>query len=418
MSVRSPFIHFLAVSLLAVGITGTAAAQGSTIAMPADAGRGAYLVLAANCISCHTTSSGKAYAGGKAFETGFRFLGKIYSSNITPDRQTGIGAWSEADFVRAMREGVAPGGTHLFPAFPYTAFTKLETADIKAIFAYLRTVPAVRADVPAASFWFRQRWAMALWNTLFLTPGALSAKPDQSAQWNRGFYLVESLGHCGACHTPRNALLAERTELQLTGGVMVSEVEPGKNRSWSAPNLTGAHSGLATWSVEDLKKYLKAGFSRRAGVLGPMNEVVANSLHYLSDSDVAAIAVYLKSLPANGESAQQSLSGAEQASGHAVYEKYCDECHLSSGRGGFRKAPPVAGSPLVQAGSAASLVNVILFGATPAAGLPASLDVWESMAGFKDKLSDQQVADLSNFLRSSWENRGDTVRAKFVAEQR
>jgi mono/diheme cytochrome c family protein len=402
-------VQFLAGCLLALGFAGVQAAQVS---------RGAYLVLAANCISCHTASGGRAYAGGKAFETGFRFLGKIYSSNITPDRQTGIGAWSEADFVRAMREGIAPGGRHLFPAFPYTAFSKLASADIEDIFAYLRTVTPVRAEVPAPSLWFRQRWAMSLWNTLYFTAGALTPKADQSAQWNRGYYLVEALGHCGACHTPRNVLLAERVDSEFTGGVMVGEVEPGQNRSWSAPNLTGAQSGLAKWSLEDLEKYLKAGFSRRAGALGPMNEVIANSLRYLSESDIAAIAVYLKSLPARGEGAQQTLSAAQLASGQGVYEKYCDECHLSSGRGGFRKAPPVAGSPVVQAGSAASLVNVILFGATPAPGLPASLDVWESMRGFRDKLTDSEVSDLANFLRSSWDNRGDSVSAKFVAEQR
>lgn len=409
-------LRFLAASLLALWFTGVQAQ--AAIDIPAQVSRGAYLVLAANCISCHTTATGKAYAGGKAFETGFHFLGKIYSSNITPDRQTGIGAWSEADFVRAMREGTAPGGRHLFPAFPYTAFTKLTTSDLEAIFAYLRTVPSVRAEPPSASFWFRQRWAMSLWNTLSFTEGALAPKPDQSAQWNRGFYLVESLGHCGACHTPRNALLAEREDLKLTGGAMIGEVEPGKDRTWSAPNLTGAQSGLATWSVEDLKKYLKGGFSRRAGVLGPMNEVIANSLRYLTGSDIAAIAVYLKSLPGNGESGEQTLSATQRAAGQAVYDKSCDECHLSTGRGGFRKAPPVAGSPLVQAQSAASLVNVILYGAAPAPGLPASLDVFESMPGFKDKLTDSQVADLVNFLRSNWANRGDAVSAKFVAAQR
>jgi mono/diheme cytochrome c family protein len=411
-------LHSLAASLLAICFAGVCAADSSAAPPSAEVGRGAYLVLAANCISCHTTSDGKAYAGGKAFDTGFRFLGRIYSSNITPDRQTGIGAWSETDFVRAMREGIAPDGRHLFPAFPYTAFSKLAAGDIKAIFAYLRTVAPVRAETPGAGFWFRQRWAMSIWNTLFFTKGELAARTDQSAQWNRGAYLVESLGHCSACHTPRNLLLAERADLEFTGGITVGEVEPGKQRSWSAPNLTGAQSGLAKWPLEDLEKYLKGGFSRRAGVLGPMNEVIANSLRYLTSSDIAAIAVYLKSRPANGESAQQTLSAAARTSGQTIYEKYCDECHLSTGRGGFRKAPPVAGSPLVQAAGAASLLNVILFGAAPASGLPPSLDVWESMPGFKDKLSDTQAADLANFLRSSWDNRGALVRPSFVAEQR
>jgi mono/diheme cytochrome c family protein len=257
-----------------------------------------------------------------------------------------------------------------------------------------------------------------MWNTLFFTEGEVTTNAAQSEAWNRGFYLVETLGHCGACHTPRNVLLAERSEQRLTGGVAVGEVEPGKNRSWSAPNLTSAESGLSRWSLDELEKYLKSGFSRRAGVLGPMNEVIANSLRYLTDSDIAAMAVYLKSLPANGESPQQMLGAAEHASGQALYEQYCDECHLSTGRGGFRKAPPVAGSPMVQASSAASIVNVILYGATPASGLPASLDAWEDMAGFKDKMTDAQGADLANYLRSSWGNRGDHVRASFVAEQR
>jgi mono/diheme cytochrome c family protein len=380
--------------------------------------RGAYLVLAGNCISCHTSQGGKAFAGGKAFETSYRFLGKIYSSNITPDRQTGLGNWSEDDFLKAMRHGVAPGGKNLFPAFPYTAFTKLSTVDIKAIYAYLRTVPAVHSSPPPASFWFRQRWAMSMWNTLFFTEGEITANAAQSQEWNRGFYLVETLGHCGACHTPRNVLLAENSGQRLTGGVAVGEVEPGKNRSWSAPNLTSAESGLARWSLEDLEKYLKRGSSRRAGVLGPMNEVIANSLRYLTDSDIAAMAAYLKSLPANGESPQQTLGAAEHASGLALYEQYCDECHLSTGRGGFRKAPPVAGSPMVQANSAASIVNVILYGAAPASGLPASLDAWEEMPGFKEKMTDAQAADLTNYLRASWGNRGDHVRARFVAEQR
>lgn len=256
--------------------------------------RGEYLVQAANCVSCHTSTDGKAFAGGNAFETTYRFLGKIYSSNLTPDPETGLGSWSEDDFIRAMRNGVAPGGKYLFPAFPYTAFTKLSTADIKAIYAYLRTLPAVRFAPAKASFWFRQRWVMALWNWLFFKPGEAAHDPSQSDAWNRGSYLVEALGHCSACHTPRNLMFAERTDRHLTGGVEVAQVEDGKYRNWSAPNLTSAQSGLAQWSLDDLKKYLKTGYSRRAGALGPMNEVIANSLRHLNDSDIAAMAIYVQ----------------------------------------------------------------------------------------------------------------------------
>ncbi len=262
-----------------------------------------------------------------------------------------------------MRRGVSPGGRHLFPAFPYPSFTKINDADIGAIFAFLRTLKAVRSQPPENGFYFRQRWAMAAWNDLFLEEGAFAADNSRSQSWNRGAYLVEALGHCGACHTPRNVALAERNDAALTGGVQMGEVAPGVLRLWAAPNLTGAQSGLAKWSEEDVRKYLKGGHSRRAGTLGPMNEVITGSLQHLTDEDAAAIAVYLKSLPAKGEVAPAEISDADRTAGRNLYDKHCDECHLSSGRGGFRKAPPVAGSAVVQAPSAASVVNIILYGA-------------------------------------------------------
>jgi len=400
----------LAVALFMVGLC--AADEQSSVQ------RGQYLVQAANCISCHTTKDGKPFAGGNAFETTYGFLGKIYSSNITPDPETGLGAWTEDDFIKAMRHGIAPGGKYLFPAFPYTAFTRLSTPDLKAIYAYLRTVPAVRSTAPQASFWFRQRWVMAVWNWLFFKPGEAAADPSQSDEWNRGSYLVEALGHCSACHTPRNLMFAERTEQHLTGGVEVAEVEAGKNRNWSAPNLTSAKSGLAQWSLDDLKKYLKTGYSRRAGILGPMNEVVANSVRFLTDSDIGAMATYIKSLPAKSESRQQTLTAGEHDAGQDLYDKYCDECHLSSGRGGLRKAPSVAASAVVQTENAASVINVILYGASAAPGTSASSDAWDDMPGFKNKMTDAQMSALINFLRSNWGNRGGRVSPAAIAGQR
>jgi mono/diheme cytochrome c family protein len=380
--------------------------------------RGKYLVGVANCISCHTAKAGSPFAGGRPFRTTYAFLGNIYSSNITPDRDTGIGTWSEEEFIRAMRSGVAPGGRRLFPAFPYTSFTKLGTADVKAIYAYLRTLPAVRSVPPENSIWFRQRWAMRLWNALFFKEGELEPDSTQSADWNEGRYLVEALAHCGACHTPRNVSLEERSGKELTGGSQIDEVEAGKWKTWSAPNLTSADIGLAKWSVDDLKKYLKNGSSRRAGVLGPMNEVIANSLRYLTDADAAAMAQYIKSLPAAGENSHETLSADERAAGQALYDKHCEECHLSTGRGAFRKAPPVAGSPIVQAPDASSLLNVILYGAKPAADIPNALDAWEDMAGYKDKMTDAEIAQLANFLRTAWDNQGSRVSPKAVAAQR
>jgi mono/diheme cytochrome c family protein len=408
---------FSAAALLALWFSGSAMAE-MTAGPVSAVTQGQYLVLAANCRSCHTSKGGAPFAGGVPFETTYGFLGQLYSSNITPDRETGLGAWTEEDFIRAMRHGVAPGGKNLFPAFPYTAFTKLTTADIKSIYAYLRTIPPVRTTAPKASFWFRQRWAMSLWNMFFLNAGEVRPDRAQSDLSNRGFYLVDVLGHCGACHTPRNLFLAERTDERLTGGVELGEVESGKYRMWSAPNLTPAESGLARWSVDDLKKYLKTGYSRRAGVLGPMNEVIASSLRHLNDADIAAMAIYLKSLPAGAESGRQTLSADENTAGQALYDKHCDECHLASGRGALRKAPPVAGSAIVQARNAASLVNVILYSASPAADIPSSKNAWEDMPGFEDKMTSAEVATLANFLRTNWGNRGDRVKPGFVAGQR
>jgi mono/diheme cytochrome c family protein len=380
--------------------------------------RGQYLVGAANCVSCHTAKAGTPFAGGRAFRTTYGFFGDIYSSNITPDRDTGIGAWTEDEFIRAMRSGVAPGGRHLFPAFPYTSFTKLSTADIKAIYAYLRSIPATRFEPPKNSFWFRQRWVMRPWNALFFNEGELASDSSKSQVWNEGRYLVEALGHCGACHTPRNLSLAERTGAEFAGGMLIDEVEAGKNRIWSAPNLTSAETGLAKWSADDVQKYLKNGTCRRAGVLGPMNEVIANSLRYLTDADAAAMALYLKSLPAAGESSHQTLGEDERAAGSALYEKHCEECHLSTGRGGFRKAPPVAGSPIVQHQDAQSLLNVILYGAKPAAENPNVFDAWEDMLGYQDKMTDTEISQLANYLRTAWGNQGGRVSPEAVAAQR
>jgi mono/diheme cytochrome c family protein len=380
--------------------------------------QGRYLVQLANCTSCHTVKGGAGFAGGKAFQTPYAFLGKVYSSNITPDRATGIGSWTESDFVLAMRTGVAPGGKRLFPAFPYPSFTKLTDGDLKAIFAYLRTIPAVSSTPPRNGFWFRQRWALRLWSSWFLRPGVIVGEQRQSPELERGRYLVEALGHCGACHTPRNWLLAERRDAALSGGTQLSEVANDRLRLWSAPNLTAAAGGLAKWSLEDVRKYLKTGNSRRAGLFGPMNEVIANSLRFLSDSDAAAMALYLKSLPANLDSPQQTLADGEMAAGQSLYEKHCEECHLSTGRGGFRKAPPVSGNSVVQTSNPASLINVILYGAAAAPDMPSNPEAWEDMAGFKDKMGDEEIAQLSNFLRASWGNRGSRVLPSAVAAQR
>ncbi|WGR93353.1 cytochrome c [Bradyrhizobium sp. ISRA435] len=265
------------------------------------AAQGRYLAAAGNCISCHTARDGEPFAGNVPFQTPF---GTIYSSNITPDPDTGIGGWTREQFVRAMREGIRADGAHLYPAFPYPAFTILSDEDLDALWTYLRGLPTVARSVRASElrFPFSQRSLMALWNLLFFTPGRFRSDPDKSPEWNRGAYLVRGAGHCGACHTPRNSFGAEKSELALTGGRYMDWVPPGKMRPWSAPNLTGARDGLASWRVSDIEGYLKSGHSPRAGIFGPMNEVVGNSTRHLDDADTHAMAVYLKDLAPAGKS--------------------------------------------------------------------------------------------------------------------
>jgi alcohol dehydrogenase (quinone), cytochrome c subunit len=375
--------------------------------------RGQYLATVGNCISCHTRPGAVPFSGGVLFETLF---GKIYSSNITPDPATGIGRWSAGDLRQAMHEGIAAGGHRLFPAFPYTSFSKTTDADTDAIFTYLRTLTAVRYTPPSNGFLFSQRWALMFWNYLFFDEGRFSPSPTQSTEWNRGAYLVESLGHCGACHTPRNYLMAEEKGSAYQGGHFQDKVAQGKTRRWSAVNLTSAKSGLASWSVSDLEKYLQSGFSMRAGTFGPMNGVIVNSLRKMTPEDVHSMAVYLKSLPPREYTDEAGISPTQLTAGESIYKERCEKCHLASGRGGMLSAPPLAGSAVVQADDPASLINIILYG--PETPEDVSFGAWETMKPYAEVLDDSQVAAVSNYIRGSWKNRGRPVTPKDAAEQR
>ena len=374
--------------------------------------RGHYVALAANCASCHTRPGGVPFSGGVAFETPF---GTIYSSNITSDARHGIGKWTSADLRRALHEGIAAKGYRLFPAFPYTSFTKITDQDVSALYAYLRTVPADAYSPPANGVLFKQRWAVAVWNGLFFRPGRFTPDPTQSAEWNTGAYLVEALGHCGACHTPRNVFMAEVPAKAYQGGSLREQVVEGKSRDWSAVNLTPSAAGLKSWSVEELAKYLHGGFSPRAGTFGPMNEVIGHSTSNLKVEDAHAMATYIKSLPVGGE-AGTPLTAALVAPGEAIYRDHCQKCHGTSGRGGMFAGPPLAGSAIVQAEDPASLVNAILYGAAPTKGV--SLGAWETMRPYADVLSDSQVAALANYLRGTWNNHASRVDVAMVSKQR
>jgi len=381
-------------------------------ATPSPVERGKYLAAAGNCVSCHSRPGGQPFAGGVAFQTP---VGTIYSTNITPDAQTGIGKWSAVDLRRAMHEGLTPDGSHLFPAFPYTSFTKVTDADVDDIYAYLRTLTPVRYTPPSNGSLFSMRWPLALWNKMFFTEGRFTPAPKQSTEWNRGAYLVEGLGHCSACHTPRNRFLAEQSGNPYQGGEIQDAVAKDKVRPWSAVNLTSQKHGLGSWSVADLAKYFQTGVSLRAGTFGPMNEVIVNSLKQLSPADAHAMAVYVKSLE-GPDYAGEVVPAALMTAGAAIYKERCEKCHGNSGRGGFFSGPPLAGSAVVQADGPASLINIILYGPTVPQGM--KFGGWETMPSYADILNDEQVAAVSNFVRGSWGNRAAPVSADQASQQR
>lgn len=381
--------------------------------------RGKYLATAGNCVSCHTKAGGEAMAGGVAFHTPF---GVIYSTNITSDTEAGIGSWTQEQFADAMRKGVTPDGTHLYPAFPYPSFTKVSDEDIAALYAYIKTIPPSKAPATEneMGFPFNQRALMGIWKALFFKEGRYQNVAGQSAEWNRGAYLVEGLGHCGACHTPRNFLGAEDSSRNMSGGTYEETVKPGLIRPWSAVNLTSAPDGLKAWSVDDLARYLKTGHGARAGTFGPMNDVIINSTHEMTEADTKAMAVYIKSLPEIQRAPKVELSAADLREGETLYTIHCGTCHLPTGLGatpGSELGPPLVGSAIVQAEDPASLINTILYGAQ----LPTSLleqNGWKSMKGFENEVDDAQAAAIATYVRASWGNHGAKVTADQVAKQR
>lgn len=381
--------------------------------------QGEYLARAGNCVSCHTSEDGRPFAGGLAFETPF---GLIYSTNITPDPESGIGQWTLEEFSTALRQGEDPDGNHLYPVFPYTSYAKVSDEDVEAIYAYLKTVEPVQYTPPEneLGFPYNQRWALGLWKSLYHDDSRFEPQPDQSEEWNRGAYLVEGLGHCAMCHTPRNFMGANDTSMAMTGGTYMTRVE-GKLSEWSAPNLTSADSGLAMWSVDDITDYLKLGVSHRAGVFGPMNEVVVNSTRHLSREDVRAMAVYLKSLPANAQESGEPASEEVMRAGSLQYDIHCGSCHLPTGEGSPEQGPPLVGSPVVLDADPASLINITLYGAQTPHISPS--EEWESrtwirMEPFENKMNDQQIADMLSFIRATWGHEAGAVTPEQVAEQR
>ena len=369
--------------------------------------RGQYLVAAGDCLSCHLREGGEPFAGGLGLNTPF---GAIYTSNITPDRQTGIGAWTGDQFYRAMHDGKGAHGENLYPAFPYPWFRRASRADDDAIFAYLMTVPAVSYTPPQNNlpFPFNIRGSVGAWNLLFLDSHDFQSDPGRSAEWNRGAYLVKGLGHCGACHTPKNSFGADKSKQEFHGG---------KLDNWVAPDLTGnSRMGLGDWSVEDIVEFLATGRNSRAAAGGAMAEVITYSTSLLNDADRHAIAVYLKSQPASAAITASTPDSGAMRRGAEIYSDACSSCHLENGVGQPRVFPPLGKDAMLQQSDPTGLEHVILGGTR--IGISASRPSPLSMPSFAWKLTDQEIADVSTYIRNSWGNRAAQVSASDVRDLR
>ena len=305
--------------------------------------KGEYLARAGDCIACHTAREGKLFAGGLPMKTPF---GTLYTSNITPDPQTGIGTWTADQFYRLMHDGRFPDGGLVYPAMPFGSYTKVTREDSDAIYAYLRSIPAVKQrNTPHdLRFPFNNRSLIIGWRTLYFKEGEYKPDPAKSAEWNRGAYLVEGLGHCAMCHTAINALGGSSESQAFEGGLIPMQY-------WYAPSLTSnKEAGLGDWSIEEITQYLRTGIADRGAVYGPMAEVVYNSLQYLNDDDIRAMAIYLKTLaqgtpPASASRPMASSEGSLLISfGKSIYDRECALCHGADGLGAPPHYPPLAGN--------------------------------------------------------------------------
>ncbi len=369
--------------------------------------RGQYLVAAGDCLSCHLREGGELFAGGLGLNTPF---GVIYTSNITPDRATGIGAWTSDQFYRAMHDGKGAHGEDLYPAFPYPWFRRVSREDDDAIFAYLMTLPAVGYTPPKNDLGFplNFRSFIGAWNLLFLDSHNFQSDPGQSAEWNRGAYLVNGLGHCGGCHTPKNSFGADKSKQDLHGG---------KLDNWVAPDLTSnARIGLGDWSVDDIAEFLGSGRNAHAAAGGAMAEVISYSTSLMSDADRRAIAVYLKSQPASPSVASSAPEPGAMRRGEEIYSDACASCHLDNGVGQSRLFPPLGKDAMLQQPDPTGLEHLILAGTR--VGVSSSRPSPLGMPSFAWKLTDQEIADVSTFIRNTWGNHAGPVPASEVADLR
>lgn len=383
----------------------------AALADPALVAQGAYLATAGDCAGCHSVRGGPPYAGGRAIPTPF---GTIPGPNLTPDPETGIGGWSFADFWRALHHGQRKDGRWLYPAFPFTSYTKVTPGDARAIFAYLRSLPAVRRETEAAklSFPYSLRSTLAVWRARYFQPGVFQPDAGQSAAWNRGAYLVQGLGHCNECHAPRNAWGA-------TAGAWLSGGEIPR-QDWYAPDLSmQANGGLQGWTKGDVVDLLKTGHASTGAAFGPMADVVADSTQHLGHGDLGAIATYLASLPPRqARPVPRSAFNVKRiaAAGEKVYRQHCADCHGGDGRGVAGVYPPLAGNSAVTEPTGINAVRTVLLGGFPpvTAGNPRPY----SMPPYAQQLDDSDVALVVSYIRQSWGNKASIVRPEQVGKYR
>ncbi|WP_095100037.1 cytochrome c [Pseudomonas sp. Irchel 3A5] len=406
--------------------SGDAAAQMTQEVTPELISKGAYLARAGDCVACHTAHDGKTFAGGRGIESP---IGTIYATNITPDKDTGIGGWTYGDFERAVRRGVSHDGSALYPAMPFPSYAKVSDEDTQALYAYfMKGVEPVKQanqanDIP----WpLSIRWPLAYWRTFFSPTPESTVTPvaGTDPQLVRGAYLVQGLGHCGSCHTPRALTmqekgLDEKSTDYLTGALL---------NDWAVPSIRG----VAHWSQDEIVDYLGSGRNAKASVAGEMTDVVANSTSHMTDEDLHAMAAYLKSLsgPAdkNGETVYQhnaersaatanKLTAAKDLTlGERLYLDNCGACHFVKGEGASRIFPRLDGASIINAENPTALVHVILAGAkTPSTARGPSI---LPMPGFAERMNDAEVAELATFLRQGWSNQAPAVSAKLVQEVR
>ena len=368
--------------------------------------RGRYLAVVGDCAGCHTRPGGAPYAGGLGLGSSF---GTIYTANITSDPKAGIGSWTADQFWRAMHEGRRNDGAHLYPAFPYVYFTHVSREDSDALRAYLLSVPASDYTPPQNKLLFpvNIRGTMTIWDALFFKAEPFKPHPEQSAEWNRGAYIVTGLGHCGACHTPKNLLQADSRSKPLQGG---------KIEDWFAPDLTSSSRGLGNWSQDDIVEFLATGRNAHSNGGASMTSVLIHSTSQMSDEDRRDIAIYLKSLPASDTAAARGAPGDLMAEGGAIYRDQCSVCHGADGAGEPRLFPALRNNANVQQRDPTTMVRYILTGSQSAA--TGQRPTPFAMPAFAWKLDDHEIAAVATYVRNSFGNAASPVASGDVSSLR